>query len=89
MAPNRCSIASAARVYYESAQLDPPLFLHPRITVPTGVAAFPKEPYLVPRSWLEPRFNIVSWTDMPAGGHFPALEQPKRPLEDIRRFFDR
>jgi epoxide hydrolase len=84
-APN--SIASATRIYYESAQLDPPWFLHPRIMVPTGVAAFPKEPYRVPRSWVEPRFNIVWWTDMPAGGHFPALEQPQLLLEDIRKFF--
>jgi pimeloyl-ACP methyl ester carboxylesterase len=81
------SVASAARIYYESAQLDPALFRAPRITVPTGVAAFPKEPYLVPRAWLEPRFNIVLWRDMPKGGHFPALEQPALLLEDIRRFF--
>jgi epoxide hydrolase len=84
-APN--SIASAARIYYESAGIQPPNFLHPRIAVPTGIAAFPKEPYLVPRAWLEPRFNIVSWTNMPAGGHFAALEQPRLLLEDIRKFF--
>jgi microsomal epoxide hydrolase len=84
-APN--SVASAARCYYESAALDPPLFLHPRVTVPTGIAAFPKEPYLVPREWLEPRFNIVSWSNMPRGGHFAALEQPHLLVEDIRRFF--
>jgi len=84
-APN--SIASAARAYFESAALDPPLFQHARVSVPTGVAAFPKEPYRVPRDWVEPLFNIVSWTDMPRGGHFPALEQPGLLVDDVQRFF--
>lgn len=81
------SAASATRIYYESAHLDPPLFLHPRITVPTGIAVFPKEPYRAPRHWLEPRFNIQRWTEMPRGGHFPALEQPQLLLDDARAFF--
>jgi epoxide hydrolase len=84
-APN--STSSAARVYFESSTVDPPLFLHPKISVPTGVAAFPREIYRVPRAWLEPRFNIISWTEMEQGGHFPALEQPQLLINDIRRFF--
>jgi pimeloyl-ACP methyl ester carboxylesterase len=42
---------------------------------------------LVPRAWLEPRLDIVSWSEMPRGGHFAALEQPALLLEDIRQFF--
>lgn len=81
------SAASAARIYYESARMTPPLFQAGRVTVPTGIAAFPKEPYRSPRSWLEPAFEIVHWTDLKSGGHFPALERPESLINDIRKFF--
>jgi pimeloyl-ACP methyl ester carboxylesterase len=81
------SAGSAARIYYESANMVPPLLQTGRIDVPTGIAAFPKEPYSAPRSWLEPAYSIVHWTDMPCGGHFPALEQPELLIADIRTFF--
>jgi len=58
-----------------------------RITVPTGFAAF-RDPVFVPppRSFAEKTFNIVHWTDMPAGGHFAAWEQPELLLADLRTF---
>jgi microsomal epoxide hydrolase len=60
-----------------------------RVTVPTGVAAFPKEmPVLAPpRSAIERNFNLVHYTRMPRGGHFAALEQPGLLVEDLRQFF--
>jgi epoxide hydrolase len=79
--------ASAARAYFETAHMVPPLLGIGKVTVPTGVAAFPKEPYRTPRSWLESAYNIVHWTDMASGGHFPALERPEWLLRDIRKFF--
>src|SRR5262249_19761436 len=58
-----------------------------RIRVPTGVAAFPDPVFLpTPRSFAEKTFNIVHWTDMTAGGHFAALEQPELMLADLRAF---
>jgi len=30
---------------------------------------------------------VKRWTEMPAGGHFPALEQPDSLIADIRNFF--
>ena len=36
-------------------------------------------------SWDDPVSK--HWTDMPAGGHFAALEEPVRLVEDIRDFF--
>jgi pimeloyl-ACP methyl ester carboxylesterase len=30
--------------------------------------------------------NIVAWTDMPRGGHFPALEEPRLLVGDLRQF---
>lgn len=86
-APN--SVASAARIYYEAraegvggrtSSIEP-------ITVPTGFAAFPKEILQTPRHWVEGAYNLVHWTEMPAGGHFAALEEPDRLLADIRAFF--
>jgi pimeloyl-ACP methyl ester carboxylesterase len=59
-----------------------------RIKVPTGVAAFPDPVFPPPpRSQARKTYRIVHWTDMEAGGHFAALEQPKRLLSDMRRFF--
>ena len=58
-----------------------------RIEVPTGVAAFPHEivPF-PPRRFVELAYNVTHWTDMPAGGHFAAMEQPDLLLADIRKF---
>ena len=59
-----------------------------RISVPTGVAAFPDPVFSPPpRSHAQKTYNIVHWTQMPTGGHFPALEQPDLLLADMRRFF--
>ncbi|WP_277971283.1 epoxide hydrolase family protein [Sphingomonas echinoides] len=59
-----------------------------RITVPTGVAVFPDPVFPPPpRSQAEKTYDIVQWTEMPAGGHFAALEQPELLLADMRRFF--
>lgn len=59
-----------------------------RIAVPTGIAAFPDPVFPPPpRSQAEKTYDIVQWTEMPAGGHFAALEQPDLLLADMRRFF--
>jgi epoxide hydrolase len=80
------SVASAARIYYEAGR-DPADFRYPKVEVPTGVAVFPAEPWQAPRHWVESRFNIERWTEMPRGGHFAALEQPDLLLADLRAFF--
>jgi pimeloyl-ACP methyl ester carboxylesterase len=41
----------------------------------------------VPRSWAERLYSITHWNEMPAGGHFPALEQPEELAKEIRAFF--
>ena len=83
-APN--SVLSAARIYLE-ARRDPEGLIYPRVDVPTAVAAFPKEPLPAARSWMEERYNLHRWTEMPRGGHFAALEQPELLLTDVRAFF--
>ena len=58
-----------------------------RVAVPVGVAAFPRELPMPPRSWLERGFDVRRWTTMPRGGHFAALEQPELLVDDVRAFF--
>jgi len=76
---------SSARLYYEARHGGPPDTR--RIEVPTGCAIFPRELAYAPRAWLEPRMNLVHWTEMPRGGHFAALEEPALLVEDVRTFF--
>jgi epoxide hydrolase len=79
------TIGSSMRLYYESigpGRQQPP----PEIEVPLGHAAFPAEISPLPRIWAERAFPLVHWTDMPRGGHFPALEVPELLVEDLRAF---
>ena len=78
------SIASSTRLYYESRRASRS---SGRVTTPTGVAIFPKEIVLPPRKWVEARYNVVHWTEMPRGGHFAALEEPELFVRDVRQFF--
>jgi microsomal epoxide hydrolase len=80
------SAPTAARIYYEMRQ-DERAMAYPYVPVPTAVAAFPQEPFLVPRSIAEKRYNLVRWTAMPAGGHFAALERPADVIADLREFY--
>lgn len=75
---------SSARIYYEN-RVAPPR--QERVSVPTACALFPKEIVVPARKWVEARYNLVRWTEMPRGGHFAALEQPDLLVEDVRDFF--
>ena len=81
------SINSSTRLYYESFNKAWNLEKDEKIQVPVGVAAFPRENTVPLREWAERSFNVQHWTDMPSGGHFAALEEPDRLVEDIRDFF--
>ena len=80
------TISSSTRLYFESRSTSPSVTLD-YVDVPTGVSVFPKELMLPPRRWVETKFNVTQWTEMPRGGHFAALEQPELLVEDIRKFF--
>src|SRR5581483_6310771 len=79
------TIHSSMRLYYETTHQREAF--GGRVEVPTGVAVFPAEIPIPPRSLAERLYNIQRWTQMPAGGHFAALEQPQALVEDIRSFF--
>jgi pimeloyl-ACP methyl ester carboxylesterase len=78
--------ASSARIYWEAARnAAPPAGRNP---TPVGVSIFPHEPVRASRRWLEARYdNLVHYRQMPAGGHFAALEQPAALVEEIRTTF--
>jgi len=59
-----------------------------RVDVPCAVALFPAEFLPIPpRSTVERLVNLQRWTEMPAGGHFAALEEPEDFANDVRAFF--
>jgi microsomal epoxide hydrolase len=59
-----------------------------KITIPTGIAMFPKEmSEWPPNSYIERIFNVQHITKISSGGHFAALEKPRLLIEDIRKFF--
>ena len=68
-----------------------------KVAAPTGCGAFPTQydrrasPLNTTsdsaRAAAAVRFNLVHFTTMPHGGHFPALEQPNLWVDDIRTFF--
>ena len=80
------TITSSMRLYWERQRAEaeaPPDY----VSVPTGVARFPKEILKYPRTWIERAYNVTHWTDLPRGGHFAAMEQPDLLADDIRTFF--
>src|SRR4051794_30763437 len=80
------SAASSARLYWES--FAPNKRVRPTVTVPTGVAVFPKEIVTPVRKWMEAGYaNIIHWNEMPKGGHFAAFEQPDLFVGEVSDFF--
>jgi pimeloyl-ACP methyl ester carboxylesterase len=78
------SAASSARLYWESFGKRSQAL----VSIPTGVAVFPKEIVTPVRQWMAPRFtNITHWSEMPKGGHFAAFEQPDLFVDEVRAFF--
>jgi pimeloyl-ACP methyl ester carboxylesterase len=81
------SAPSSIRLYCEAMRsgMFPPRGL--RIEVPTGCAIFPREMFRPPRAWAEKAYNVQRWSQLPAGGHFAAMEEPGLLVDEIRAFF--
>jgi len=81
------TIDASLRLYKEN-RFNPLAFASgEKVLVPLGVAVFPRELPMPPRSWVERVFDVQRWSTMPKGGHFAALEQPAALAEEIRAFF--
>lgn len=58
-----------------------------RVTVPTGLAAFPDPVFpMPPRQIAQRSHDVVQYTTMASGGHFPFYEAPDLLVGDLRKF---
>lgn len=92
------TINSVMRLYNEAMQAmmdamyNPLVKLNPfdktgdKSEVPAAFAIFPKDISTPPKDLADRFFNVQQWTEMSAGGHFAAMEQPELLAEDIRKF---
>jgi pimeloyl-ACP methyl ester carboxylesterase len=80
-------IGSSFRQYVEGSKRPLQFTGTERVKPPLGVALFPKELPMPPRSWVERGYDVERWTEMEHGGHFAAIEQPEALARDIRAFF--
>ena len=61
-----------------------------RVTVPTGLAAFPDPVFpMPPRPIAQRSHDVVQYTTMASGGHFPFYETPDLLVDDLRKFRER
>jgi pimeloyl-ACP methyl ester carboxylesterase len=58
-----------------------------RVQVPTGVLMGPKDMIPTPKSWVNRSYNVVSWKDADAGGHFMEWEEPVAVADNLCLFF--
>ena len=56
-------------------------------STPAAFALFRADISDPPREWAQRFFNVQRWSQMPAGGHFAAFEEPQSVAEDLREFF--
>jgi len=81
------TITPSMRLYWENQHAGSEPAAPEFVGVPTGIARYPKEPIRLPRAWVERRYNVTHWADMPRGGHFAAMEEPALFVDDLRSFF--
>lgn len=81
------NVAATLRMYEENARQPLRFGSGERLSPPLSYARFPKEIMNPPREWVERVFNVARWTEMPVGGHFAALEQPRALAGDIHGAF--
>ena len=75
---------SSARFYAEALRTD---LDRPVTGVPTGCSIFAEETIRPPRSAVERRYGpLLSWSEVPRGGHFPATEVPEELAAEVRAF---
>jgi pimeloyl-ACP methyl ester carboxylesterase len=78
------SIGTSFVSYYEPMQDPVARAWHPT-DVPAAFAIFPRNISPAPREWADRGYtNIVRWSEMPRGGHFPSVEAVDDLAAEIR-----
>ena len=80
------SMPSAIRLYWETRQRPMQFVDGQSVTVPVGIAHFPRELPIPPRAYVERGYRVTHWSEMARGGHFAAAEEPALLAQDIRAF---
>lgn len=87
---SRAGPAATLRIYYEVTH-DPSKFAGQTMeyvaNIPLGMANFPKELYVVPKTWARTLGPVVYEGDNDSGGHFAAWERPEVIVGDLRKMF--
>jgi pimeloyl-ACP methyl ester carboxylesterase len=78
---------SASRLYVEMRRHPLAFGPHDFVNVPCGIARLPREAPFPPREWIERGYRVEHWSELTAGGHFAAMEEPEQLAQDIRAFF--
>jgi len=78
---------SSVRLYHEMRQAGRAAIPQAYVGVPTGIARYPGEVTKLPRRWIERRYHVTHWAELPRGGHFAAMEVPAVFTDDVRTFF--
>jgi pimeloyl-ACP methyl ester carboxylesterase len=81
------TIHSSIRLYNENIEAPLHFSKEDFVSAPVGIARFPREEPFPPRSYIERGYQVRHWSEMPAGGHFAAMEQPRLLADDIIKFF--
>lgn len=84
------TITPSMSMYHEHRRYGIPLVAGRPVPVPAGFALFPNEFRPVPsppRELAERYYRVARWRELPHGGHFPAIEQPRALAEELRAFF--
>jgi pimeloyl-ACP methyl ester carboxylesterase len=80
--------ASAARLYWQQAQVGQNFYAAADISAPSAVTVFPQEYVQAPRSWTEQAYhNLTYFNKAERGGHFAAWEQPELLSQELRAAF--
>ena len=93
------SIGSSVRLYYESSivgsngegmpgvSTEVGELRQKYITVPTGIIQAEYEIVYIPEAWSKQYYNVKRYTAFDVGGHFFAMEQPKKYVQEVSTFF--
>lgn len=90
---SRAGPAASLRIYYEVAHSTGPTSREGVAgwipTVKLGLAYFPKELGVVPKTWGRTLGPVVFESEHESGGHFAAFEQPEAIANDLKSMFGR
>ena len=84
--------AASLRIYYEAQHDNVYGRARSQLYIPhvkLGVAHFPREITVVPKTWARTMGQVVFESEHEHGGHFAAWEQPEAVVQDLRRMFGR